>query len=414
MTSTPRATTSLRAPGVVLFLAFVDIFALLPTVAPHVSSLGAGPAGIGLAVGAYSAANLPANIVGGILVDRIGRRRVTIVGLLAAAITVAAYAWATSVGTFVLVRILHGVAGGILVPAVFAAAGDRARRGAEGRAFGRLGAVIGAAAVVAPATAGVVRQTTGTDAVFLGVAVLLVLGAVVAAIGVHDAPREQRGATAGHAVRAASPQALRALLRLAPIRRALLGTVVLTVAVGVLAGFLPGTAEALGAPASAVGGLFTAYAIVAAGLMLSPLAGRVDRTGADGPLVLGLLVLGTALLLLSIAPSLTVAVLGSALFGAGYGLIFPAVAAATSASSTVATRGRAFGLFNVAFSLGIAIGPPAVGALAEALPGLDPFVPTAALAVAAAGVIAVVAGRGTPPDDVEDVLEELGEPPAGP
>ncbi len=412
--SPTRTGASLRAPGVVLFLAFVDIFALLPTVAPHVTDLGAGPAGIGLAVGAYSAANLPANIVGGILVDRLGRRRITIVGLIAAAATVAAYAWATTVGAFILVRILHGVAGGILVPAVFAAAGDRARRGAEGRAFGRLGAVIGSAAVIAPATAGAVRQATGTEAVFLGVAVLLLIGAVVAAIGVRDAVPEPQADTGRRAVRAASPQALRALLRLAPIRRALLGTMVLTVSVGVLAGFLPGTAEGLGAPASAVGGLFTAYAIVAAGLMLSPLAGRVDRSGADGPLSLGLLTLGGALLLLAVAPSLTVAVVGSALFGAGYGLIFPAVAAATSSSSTIATRGRAFGLFNVAFSLGIAVGPPAIGALAEALPTLDPFVPTGVLAIGAAILIALVSGRGDPPEHVDEVLEELGEPPAGP
>lgn len=403
---------SLRAPGVVLFLAFVDVFALLPTVAPHIEGLGAGPAGIGLAVGAYSAANLPANVVGGILVDRHGRRIITIIGLIAAAVTVAAYALATSVAGFILVRLLHGLAGGILVPAVFAAAGDRARRGAEGRAFGRLGAVIGAAAVIAPASAGAVRQATGTDTVFLGVAVLLLLGAVVAYFGVHDPPPE-RPRTPG--ARAARPQAMRALLQVASIRRALLGTVVLTAAVGVLAGFLPGTAEALGAPASAVGGLFTAYAVVAAALMLSPVAGRVDRSGADGPLALGLLTLGVALLVLSIAPSLTVAVLGSALFGAGYGLVFPAVTAATSSSSTVATRGRAFGLFNVAFSLGLAVGPPLIGALAGAVPAIDPFVPAAVLAVVAALAIIAAARRGPgTTTHVDEVLDELGEPPAGP
>jgi MFS transporter, DHA1 family, multidrug resistance protein len=394
---------SLRAPGVVLFLAFVDVFALLPTVAPHIASLGAGAAGIGLAVGAYSATNLPANIVGGILVDRHGRRVVTIVGLIAAAATVAAYSLAASVAGFILVRLLHGVAGGILVPAVFAAAGDRARRGAEGRAFGRLGAVIGAAAVIAPASAGVVRQAAGTDAVFFGVAALLLLGAAVAAVGVHDAPASaQRPETE----RVARPRAMRALLQVAAIRRALLGTVVLTAAVGVLAGFLPGQAEALGAPPSAVGGLFTAYAIVAAGLMLSPVSGRVDRSGADVPMALGLVTIGASMLLLSVAPSLAVAAVGSALFGAGYGLIFPAVTAATSSSSTVATRGRAFGLFNVAFSLGLALGPPSIGALADALPTLDPFVPTAALAVATGLGILVVATRRADGADRATVLDE--------
>lgn len=409
MTAPAPTRASLRAPGVVLFLAFVDVFALLPTVAPHIASLGAGTVEIGLAVGAYSASNLPANVVGGVLVDRYGRRIVTIVGLVAAAAAVAAYALAASVGGFIVVRLLHGVAGGILVPAVFAAAGDRVRPGAEGRAFGRLGAVIGSAAVVAPATAGAIRQATSTDTVFLTVSAALLVGAVVAFFGVHDAPG---GAAPSHPGRAARPQAMRALLQAAPIRRALLGTAVLTAAVGVLAGFLPGTAEALGAPASAVGGLFTAYAVVAAGIMLSPIAGRVDRSGADGPMTLGLATLGAALLLLSVAPTLGVAVAGSALFGAGYGLIFPAVTAATSSSSTTGTRGRAFGLFNVAFSLGLAVGPPLIGVLADAVPGLDPFVPTALLAVGAGIAIAVVARRGPRGTRGGEAGKGFGDPPA--
>ena len=389
MTATTPRRRSLRAPGVVLFLAFVDIFALLPTVAPHVTALGAGPAGIGLAVGAYSAANLPANIVGGVLVDRIGRRRVTLLGLVAAAVAVAGYTLATTVGLFVLVRLLHGVAGGILVPAVFAAAGDRARRGAEGRAFGRLGAVIGGAAVLAPAAAGVVRQVLGTDEVFIGVAGLLLIGVLVALAGIHDDPTVR---TQSPATRSRS-SAMRHLLQLGSVRRALAGTTVLTVAVGVLAGFLPGAAEALGAPASAVGGLFTVYAVVAAGLMLSPIAGRVDRSGADGPLALGLGLLGAAMVMLALAPTLAVAVIGAALFGAGYGLVFPAVAAATSSSASLATRGRAFGLFNVAFSLGLALGPPAIGGLSQLVPVIDPFVPTAALCLIAATVVTTRARR---------------------
>ncbi len=375
--------TNPRAAGAVLFLSFVDVFALLPTVAPHVSALGAGAAGIGLAVGAYSALNLPANVVGGILVDRVGRRRVAIVGLVLAALTVAAYTLPTGIGAFIGVRALHGVAGGILVPAVFAAAGDRAGVGQAGRSFGRFGALIGAAAVIAPATAGAVRQVAGTDTVFLGVSALLLLGAVIAALGIHD---RVPGATTD----AAPPQRpMRALLRQPTLRRALAATIVLTAAVGALAAFLPGTAEALGASPSVVGGLFTAYAILAAGVMLSPVSGRVDRVGADGNAAAGLAVLAVALGLLVVTGQLWVAVLGSALFGAGYGLVFPAVTAATSLVSGTATRGRAFGLFNAAFSVGIALGPPTFGAVAQQVPLLDPLTLAAALCLVAAGWIAI-------------------------
>jgi hypothetical protein len=74
--------------------------------------------------------------------------------------------------------------------------------------------------------------------------------------------------------------------------------------------------------------------------------------------------------------------LASALFGTGYGLIFPAVTGAISLAATTRTRGRAFGLFNAAFSVGLALGAPIAGGLADAvvrvsggIDALDPFVP---------------------------------------
>lgn len=381
-TTSPARVTTAGAAGTVLFLSFMDVFALLPTVAPHVSGLGAGATAIGLAVGAYSALNLPANVLGGIMVDRLGRRRVAILGLVLAALAVAAYTLATTVAAFITVRALHGIAGGILVPAVFAAAGDRTRAGQAGRTFGRLGALIGAAAVVAPATAGAVRQVAGTDAVFLGVSALLLLGAVVAWFGIHDrtaTPAASDPTSVADTTTVPPHRAMRALLGVPSVRRALAATVVLTAAVGALAAFLPGTAEALGASPSVVGGLFTAYAVMAAALMLSPMAARVDRVGADGNTALGLAVLAVALLTLVLTGELWLAVVGSALFGVGYGLVFPAVTAATSLVSSTATRGRAFGLFNAAFSVGIALGPPVVGAVAERVPTLDPLAPAAVL-----------------------------------
>src|SRR5690625_3928384 len=99
-----RAKRTRRTAGIVLALSFFDIFALLPIVGPHVTELGGGPAAIGLAVGAYSSTNLPANVIGGILVDRKGRRRVLLIGLAAASITVAAYALATTVLAFIATR----------------------------------------------------------------------------------------------------------------------------------------------------------------------------------------------------------------------------------------------------------------------------------------------------------------------
>lgn len=402
-TARPVTRASVTAAGVALFLSFMDVAALLPTVAPHVRGLGASATGVGLAVGAYSATNLPANILGGVLLDRIGRRRVTILGFLLAAVAVLGYSLATTVGGFIAIRATHGVAGGVLVTAVFAVAGDRTRAGRAGRSFGRFGALIGAAWVVGPALAGVVRQTAGTDVVFQMIAGLLLLGALITALCIHDVARDEaEDATAGDDAGDAAGdvavgdelsrgRAMRELAARPTVRRALVATVAWMAAVSILAAFLPETAESLGAPASAVGGLFTAYAVMAGLLMLSPLSGRVDRHGADGMIATGLTIIAVALVAMLAAPDLTTLVLASALFGTGYGLIFPAVTGAVSLAATTRTRGRAFGLFNAAFSVGLALGAPFAGGLADAvvratggIDRLDPFIPAAGLCLATA------------------------------
>lgn len=400
----PVTRLSVSAAGVALFLSFMDVAALLPTVAPHVRSLGASATGVGLAVGAYSATNLPANIIGGILLDRIGRRRVTLIGFLLAAIAVLGYSLATTVGGFIAIRAAHGVAGGILVTAVFAVAGDRTRAGRTGRSFGRFGALIGAAWVIGPAVAGIVRQTSGTDVVFQMIAVLLLIGALLTALFIHDIPRDESSdETAGEDAvgeEVSRGRAMRELAARPPVRRALVATMAWMAAVGILAGFLPETAEALGAPASAVGGLFTTYALLAGLLMLSPLSGRVDRVGADGMVATGLVIIAGALVAMMFAPDLTTLYVASAVFGTGYGLIFPAVTGAISLAATTRTRGRAFGLFNAAFSVGLALGAPLAGGLADlvtrlagGLDSLDPFAPAAALCLVAAVWIVRAARR---------------------
>jgi len=403
-TTKPVTRASITAAGVALFLSFMDVAALLPTVAPHVRDLGASATGVGLAVGAYSATNLPANILGGILIDRIGRRRVTILGFLLAGVAVLGYALASTVGEFIAIRAAHGVAGGILVTAVFAVAGDRTRAGRAGRSFGRFGALIGAAWVIGPAAAGAVRQTSGTDVVFQMIAALLLLGAIIVALFVHDVPRDDAAdPTAGDDAVGEDVSRGRAMRELAArpaVRRALVATVAWLASVGILAAFLPETAEALGAPASAVGGLFTAYAVMAGLMMLSPLSGRVDRNGADTMIATGLAIIALSLVAMIAARDLTTLVLASALFGTGYGLIFPAVTGAISLAATTRTRGRAFGLFNAAFSAGLALGAPLAGGLADAvanasdgIESLDPFIPAAALCLSAAAWITVAARR---------------------
>jgi MFS family permease len=78
----------------------------------------------------------------------------------------------------------------------------------------------------------------------------------------------------------------------------------------------------------------------------------------------------------------------SGVFGVGFGLLFPAATGAVAIAAPVAGRGRAFGLFNAAYSLGFILVPPAAGALADRA-GASPYL----LPAVVCGVVLLASGR---------------------
>ena len=366
----------------VLLIAFLDNFAMLPTIGPYAERLGADLTGVGVAVGAYSLTNLLLNIAGGALVDRLGRRRLVVTSLLGVGATMLLYPMVSSVTMLIGVRLLHGVAGGVLVPAVFTAVADLSPEGGRGRSMGRAGAAIGAAAVIGPAVGGALRQLAGFEAVFLGVAALCVLGALIAGLGLPETS-PQAGSRSG------TRGALLDLLRDPHLRVAYGTAVVFTGAVGSMAAFLPVHVEGLGLPAASSGGMFTLFALAAVALMLSRMAGLVELRGAALPIVSGLSVLAIALTALTAEPSALPTAVAATVFGVGFGLVFPAMSALVGAAAPPQRRGAAYGFFMAAYSLGFVVMPPLGGAVADRWSSLGPFAAAAVVCAAAAGVLAL-------------------------
>lgn len=399
----PIATTTLTrrsraAIYAAIFLAFIDNFALLPVIGPRAQGLGGTPLLVGIAIAAYSLANLAFNPIGGILADRIGRRRVVVAALIISPIAIAIYALADSLPLFLLARVVHGASGGVLAAALFALLGDAAPIGERGRTLGRAGALIGIAAVFGPASAALVSNLFGVNAVFLGVAAVIAVGLAAVlpflpeTLVITPATRPTVGAW-------------RRILSEPRVRVALLAIFGLEAAVGTVTGFIKDgliqraldegrTQEAaLRYAAGASGGLFTIFGIIAIALMLSRISTRVDKRGPFGISLVGLAALGGALTLLAISPTLTIDLVAMVLYGIGYGLIFPAAAGAIAIASAPEERGRANGAFNTAFDLGISAGPILGGLVATAVIGVTPFAGGLAL-VALSLLLLPLAARG--------------------
>jgi MFS family permease len=386
-----------------VFLAFFDNFALLPLIAPRALELGADALGVGVAVAAYSLANLFLNLVGGSLADRVGRRLVLLVSLAVAPICIAIYGLSDSLPVFLAARAVHGAFGGFLTASLFALLADMAPEGERGRTIGRAGALIGAAAVVGPAAAGLAARELGSGPVFLAVAAIIAIGLVLVRGAIPE--------TLPRPARSGSPGTWRRLLTDPRLRVAYLAIFALEAGVGVITAFLKdGIVErqmaagmdaerALRYATGAQGGLFSIFALVAVILMLSPIARRVDRRGALGLSVVGLACLSISTVVLAVGNSLTADSAAMVLYGIGFGLLFPAAAGMVGIAAPAPERGRAYGIFNFSFDAGLAAGPLVAGALAVSALGLEPFLTATVLIAVVAMLIPVAArSRATPAD----------------
>jgi MFS transporter, DHA1 family, multidrug resistance protein len=390
------------AAFVAVFLAFLDNFAILPLIAPRASELGAGPLGVGIAVAAYSLTNLVLNLVGGSLADRFGRRGILLISLAISPLCIAAYGLATSFEMFIAFRVLHGAAGGALTAALFALLADLSPVGERGRTVGRAGAVIGVAAVLGPAVAGVAARELGTGPVFLAIALIVGVGLLLVRSAIPETLTARR--RIGSDAPPEPPGTWRRLLADPRLRIAYIGIFGLVAAVGIVTGFLKDGIEARQVEAGmdavraarfaigAQGGLFSVFGLVAVVVMLSPLARGVDRHGPLRYTVAGILALIGSTVILSASGAIELDTVAMVLYGLGYGLIFPATAGIVAIAAAPHERGRAYGLLNFSFDAGISTGPIVAGALLAAGTGIDPFL-TATAILLIVGVLLAVAGR---------------------
>lgn len=398
-TTTPNLSRRSRAAiYIAIFLVFIDNFALLPVIGPRAQELGGTPLLVGIAIAAYSLANLAFNLIGGTLADRIGRRRVVVAALVISPAAIGIYALADSLPLFLLARVVHGASGGVLAAALFALLGDAAPFGERGRTLGRAGALIGIAAVLGPATAALVSNLFGVSAVFVGVAGFIAVGLAV----VLPLLPETLVITPGTRP---TVDAWRRILSEPRVRVALVAIFGLQAAVGSVTGFIKDgliqraleegrtQEEALRYAAGASGGLFTIFGIIAIVLMLSRISTRVDERGPFGISIIGLAALVGALTLLATSPTFAIDLVAMLLYGIGYGLIFPAAAGAIAIASAPEERGRANGAFNISFDLGISTGPILGGLIATTVIGLSPFTGGLVL-VALSLVLLPLAARG--------------------
>ena len=349
----------------VIMVTFIDTFSQLPIMSPYAQSLGATPFLIGITVGIYSFSNIIGNILAGYWIDKDGAKRVLYIALALTGGIVLAYVWAGSPTQLIVVRFLHGLSGGFLVPAAFTFIANRSNDNKKGKSMALSGAVVGLAAIIGPAFGGIVTGTIGIRWVFITIGILMIVTAPLVFFILPNTHAKMSRRIDNKE----TGKSVLDLLKVMPLFYAYLGSFCLMFSQGVLAYMLPLKIESLRYGSEVSGMLLSVFAMTAILIFVLPTNRLYDRFAYEYTMTLGLAVLGVSLLLLGTAVSLTYMFLIMMLYGVGFALIFPTINALIVYYTTSLERGKAFGLFYAFFSLGVVAGSTVTGALSVSADG---------------------------------------------
>ncbi|MFH0769422.1 MAG: MFS transporter [Chloroflexota bacterium] len=343
--------------SVVTFLGFLDTHLLIPVMALYASGLGASVGIIGLIVGIYSITNTPANILCGRLVDRVGYKVPLVVGLFGDALSMFFYSLCRLPIHLALVRAFHGATGGMVGPSTMSIIADYSDRMGKGRAMGFYGMSIATASLVGYGLGGVVASRLSYKALFLLGAVLLAIGAVLALW--LPANKKKVDITTNASLGEILKQ-VRGLFRRKGLALSYCSIFAQYFAFGGVVTLLPIRVNELGMEAFHVGMLLATFTVMFM-LLQFPGGALSDKVGRLIPTIGGLSLGVVSLVILPSLATFPLLAAGMALYGIGYGLLFPSILALVTDHTSSEERGMASGVFHALLTTGVAIGAPIIG-----------------------------------------------------
>lgn len=345
-----------RATGKVLattLLGTLDTTALLPVIAVYALSVGADPLQTGIIVGLYSAVHAPANFLFGRIVDRVGRRWPLRFGLLWDAVSLSLYPLATTPVLLALVRLSHGLGGGLIGPSTMSLAAEGSPPERHGRAMAYYGIVIALAFIVGPAMEAPIELRFGVHFLFYLLSALVLVGFLVS-LFVQE-PRVSTPSPRSDWVRALryakTPEPLGGYAAIFSLHF-LQGTLVTPVIVLIGANF-----------GVAMRGIsLTVFAI--ASMVAHYFGGTMaDHRGSAAPTIVGLVLAGVAMALVPVISNPVLFLGLMVVYGTGHGFLFPSASALVTRRADSRILGLVTGLFYAVLVAGVFVGASTMSAV---------------------------------------------------
>lgn len=325
-----------------LFLG-TGFYMLLPTLPLYIKQLGGSEAQVGLVVGMFTlSAVIFRPIVGGLL-DRYGRRPFMLLGLIFFVFSMYSYEWAGGIAILIALRILHGASWAFSTTALGTTITDVISESRRGEGMGWYGVSMTIAMAIGPMLGTWILSSRSFHQVFLLAAALSVVMLVLAFV--TRIPFQPKAGT--RRIEFVEKSVLPLMLAL----------FFLTVSYGGITTFLPLFAESISA---SPGTYFLVYAALIT--LIRPVAGKLsDRYGETVVIVPALVIIISALIVVSLSKGLFGFIVSAALYGIGFGSAHPAFQSMALRLARPDRKGVANASIFTAFDLGIGIGSIALG-----------------------------------------------------
>lgn len=342
--------------GTIVIMGLGFIIPLFPI---YVTQKGANNLQLGLIISGFTISQFLVQPFFGGLSDRFGRKPFMLGGMVCYSLVALLYIFAESLIQVFLVRLLHGVAAGMIWPALAAFVIDQSPLEKRGEIIGILSAIEMLGFAIGPFLGGLLYGWGGMDLPFWGCTLL----AFTSALMIWSFIKEDNSFAPQNLINWKERYGFSSL-RILDVRLLCLIGFAEAFVWGTIITVLPVMAANLGIPPERIGWLFTSYFLVFIFLQ-RPVGKWSDREGRKKPILLGMVIYTVAVILLYFGGSLFYLLLILALAGAGLGIYSPSARVAIADLSSAQVRGANMGIFFTTRMGGFFWGPNVAGLLAD-------------------------------------------------
>ncbi len=338
-----------------LFLIFTSMHMQFPILTPFAVSLGASSFIVGLMLGATSFINLGGNLLAGIVIDRGGPRRFIIAPLALLTVSLALHFFASEVSHLFVLRLFNGFLLAFLTPAcmtLLSSFADNRREQSKNMAVNTLMVTI--AMAVAPFAGGKVGEWLGASGTFIVIALLMFAAFMLA-------QKTIQSNLIIHSYRESPSYKTLLSIKLLPVYITAFG---IMYAQGTIMFEIPFLSVETEMTKGEVGKMVS---MIGAGTLISLMFFFIHWISPFIRIMLGLLLMcGSYSWILFFSGDIPT--IGPLLmFGAGTGIIFPAMMTMLTERIAEEARGRGFALLSAIFSLGTISSPFIAGAIRDVI-----------------------------------------------